>query len=194
MDEQPDNSCGGHIVGPIPLDALVFPDRCVRCGKPAPFEAKVKKHTGLGFPLAVVFGCCLPFLHLPLTREVELRVPVCRWCREWHQGAYVLALLGTLLVVLGVGVAGIFLGVWLAMEHGLNGWGVFLYVVAVVAAVLFIMWFGGTRLIDIANRRSLGISIHKYDAADKVVFLAFRDPALAEEISRCLFHDVDSPA
>lgn len=182
-----------QLVGPAPLDLLVFPDRCVRCGKPAPFEAKLKKHTGLGFPLGILVSCCLPFLLvLTLAREIELRVPVCRWCREWHQLAYVAALLGMLLAVLVVGVGGIFLGVWLAMELALAWWGLLIYVLVALVVIFLIIWFGGTRLMDIANLRVLGVAIHRYDKTGNEVILSFRDPALAEDVAARSFVVVDS--
>ncbi|HUW56827.1 MAG TPA: hypothetical protein VMZ92_09340 [Planctomycetota bacterium] len=185
MEEQPDIPHGGHVVGPVPLDALAFPDRCVRCGKAAPFEAKLRKYTGLGFPLGIVVGFCLPLALVlpPLTKEIELRVPTCRWCREWHQLGHVLALLGTLLAVLAVGIVAIFLGVWVVMEFRLAWWGVLTYVLAVLGVAFLIMWFGGTRLIDFVSLRMLGVAVHSYDKTDNSVVLSFKDPALAEDVA-----------
>ena len=177
MEEHPDIPHSGHVVGPVPLDALTFPDRCIRCGKAARFEAHIRKQTGLGVILSAIISAC-SFFSIRSGDSVELAVPVCWLCRELQRFARWVGLL------MAIGLASAVL--WAAFRFSyavipVTGLGP--YVLIVIGLVLLIFWFAGTRGIALADRLILKVQIVSLSAG-RLLVLRFKDVALAQEVAQ----------
>lgn len=181
MEAHPDIPHSGHVLGPVPIDALTFPNRCTRCGKEATVDIKLR----MTWAKDDLLGVMSAFLPLPPPREehVDVYVPSCRWCREWRGLLKFLGLLGAMLLTGLVGVGGVLLGVYLGYEVGVSGWIIAVYVFLVLSLMFVIMWFAMSRLPRIIDRRVLRVTFDKYYPSSRTAVLTFTDLATAEEVA-----------
>jgi len=171
----------GHVVGPVPIDALTFPNRCIRCGRPSTVDVKLS----LCYSKSDLLGAVTAFMPIPFPapREeyADVFIPCCRWCREWRALLRFLGLLGTMVGV--VGVIGVLLGVYLGYEIEVSGWFIAVYVLLVLGVMIAMMWFALARLPRIVDRRVLRVTFDMYYRSSNTVVLTFTDLAFAEEVA-----------
>ena len=156
---------------------LSFPERCIRCGKEARFEARIRRQVGIGVILRAMISV-FSFSAIRGGDFVEVAVPVCWLCREWHS----LARLAGLLIAIALVSLVLFGAFWFSYAI-IPSTGVGPYILIVIGFVLLILWFSGTRGIALVDRLILNVRIVSFSAGD-VVTLRFKDAGLAQEVAQ----------
>lgn len=173
----------------LPAGKIVFPSRCVRCGRPPVAERLIRKYRGAGLLLHAMMvhlrlqALLLHVFHLPdlmpSSATFTASVPVCRRCREYHaflQYAGIFAVLATTMFTAGIVIASFF-----CCDISLvAAWGLGLLVAIAALVVLHFL----DRVMFTAIDRALGVRIEDYRPEDQTVTLCFGDPLLAEETLR----------
>jgi len=146
----------------LPLQYVVFPARCCRCGRAAATTCQVSTSRGIWL------------LFTTLWTTATVMVPACKWCKTKRSVAGILSLLFLLLAMMA-GIIAIFV---FGMDRGGQG-----ITLAALAVFLVLMWILLRSMDGLLDAHFVGVRAISMSKTVQTITLRFRDAGMAATVA-----------